>query len=241
MGGGNAPTSGAWILGVYAATGGLGASSLAVALSQRLSDAGAPTLLVEVDPWSVSVRCQLALDQSAGLAWEDLSGLKGEVDAHALAEELPKVGEVAVLTWRAPSNRYAAQASVAVAQGLGQWAEVVICDLPHPQLPGSGQWWGLCHQRALLVGDRVDAMAAALQVADDLAPTWLVVRKTGSGLSEDDIAAALNVPVIASIAADKSVNADLVAGVPIGRRGALVDCADRLLSAGWPRLQAAAL
>src|SRR5699024_5713186 len=85
---------------IAGASGGLGASTLAVATATVLSG-GAPGVLVDAGFGSGGLDVTLAAEHAEGLRWGDLAEHEGEADGSALRAALP-MGPVPVLAARGP-------------------------------------------------------------------------------------------------------------------------------------------
>jgi secretion/DNA translocation related CpaE-like protein len=84
---------------VVGGRGGAGASTLAVALGVTALHRGTPTMVVDADPLGGGIDLLLGGEDAAGLRWPDLAQTRGRVPAAALAEALPRMDELTVLSW----------------------------------------------------------------------------------------------------------------------------------------------
>ena len=133
---------------VTAASGGLGASTLAVVTATVLSRDSSPTL-VDGAFAGGGLDSTLAVEHLDGLRWEDLAEHEGEVDARSLRRGLPE-GPVPVLAARGRRPEGAVVRSVV--RGLAEAGPVVV-DLP-PGQRTAGVWRDLADVVVVLVGLR---------------------------------------------------------------------------------------
>ncbi len=251
------------VVGVIAASGGLGASTLATALAMRGAGEGLATLLIDAHPYGGGLDVCLGLDTEPGVRWCDLASVRGDIDARAVLELLPVVRQCRVLSWdRACPAALTKQGSF-MAAGLTEAAHLSVIDLPGPEAEGAPTWWGLCDDIVLVCGDGVRQVAAAAVVLERLevfalpalAPTDAtpmsppsprlaavklrvhgVVREGPGRVDRDRAAAILGLPVLAAMRRDPGVEAALTSGEPIaGRSGPVAALADGLLGdiLGW--------
>lgn len=222
------------VLGVLGAGGGLGSSTLVAALATRAATAGQRVVAVEGEGWSDLLALRLAIELEPGLHWEDLAGLRGDVDAAGLVRGLPTTDEgVAVLGWRGPWGETGHRAGLV--RALATAADLVVCDLPRADGPAARAWWRGCDTRVLLVADGIDGCAAGARVVDEVEPDLVVLRAGGQGrgrrMGREQLEAGLGAPVVALLGDDRAVDRALCRGEPVGRGGVLAACADRVLAA----------
>ena len=89
----------ALVVGVVGARGGAGATSFAVALSLAGARAGRRTMLVDLDPYGGGIDLVLGAEDVPGPRWDSFASGAPPVTGAALAESLPRCGEVTVLAW----------------------------------------------------------------------------------------------------------------------------------------------
>jgi secretion/DNA translocation related CpaE-like protein len=185
------------LVGVAAASGGLGASSFATACALALS----PSLLVDCDPLGGGLDAQLGIESQAGPRWGSLAESRGRVSAATLREALPSVDGVAVLAHDG-SDVPAAALSAVVGSGVADGGAVIL-DLPRngAQLLREG---GLRLDEALLlVADEVPGVLAAARVAAAFAAVAsrvrLVLVRCGGGLDQELVSRSLELPVAARL------------------------------------------
>lgn len=248
------------VIGVVGATGGLGASSLATALAVRASCHGLASLLIDGDPNGGGLDVCLGLDTEPGLRWPDLTSARGDIDAGALLEDLPSVGQCRVLSWDRVTSPAPADGGLTIASALTQAANLSVIDLPGPGIAGAAQWWALTDDIVLVCGYGVRQMAAAAVALERLEMGSLspqtrhlfgsfptdpstprihgVVRSGAGKVDRDRAAAILGLPLLRLLPRDAGVEGALTRGEPVGQRlGPIAKLSDELLGdiLGWAR------
>lgn len=206
------------VLGVVGASGGLGASTLAVALAVRAAASVGATVCVDGGFERGGLDVTACVEHVAGLRWADLTSLRGEVDGADLLQSLPTEGAVRVLAARgaAPPDRVVETCLEALSS---------ICALTVLDLGGSLRWAARCTDVLLLSGTTArhlaDAAAMAAGLSRHRAAARLVLR-TGrrEAVSAEEVAVHLDLPLAATLRDDAQVVADADrARVPGSRSG----------------------
>jgi secretion/DNA translocation related CpaE-like protein len=244
-------TAPAPVVGVLGASGGLGASTLTVALALSATQGlGSPRRppVVAVD----GVLTAGGLDVTAcvehvdGLRWGDLSGARGEVCGQDLLDELPRAAGVPVLSAAPDAPAPAPEVVASVLEALRSAAALVVVDLERHRGLSAGD--GVPPEPALKACDLVllvagatprhlaDAVAATGHLAADrrLASRSSEVRLVVRGASRDlasALADHLGLPLAAAWRDDRRVPLDAERGRPPGqvRRSALAALCRQLL------------
>lgn len=86
------------VIAFVPASGGVGSSTLAAAVSVRAAAAARSVVAVDLDPWSGCLDVVFGLEQHAGWRWPELAEVAGVVDGLGLADELPVSCGVPVLS-----------------------------------------------------------------------------------------------------------------------------------------------
>lgn len=228
------------VLGLCGASGGLGTSSLAVAVAGLAASLGRRTLLVDLRPNGGG------LDQLAGCAHEPGQRWPSR-EAGMLSlpvRDLPGSGEVRVLSQRGAVLPPPPLGPVALqtVERLAAQHELSVLDLPAPDHPRAGGWWRACGTVVLLAGDTPAQVCAAL-VARALLPrlSGVVVRTDRTGLDPTDVAHVLGLPLLAALPHDPSTaRAALEECWPGSEDGAVRDAAAAVLAAALVAEQGAA-
>ncbi|MDR6863601.1 hypothetical protein [Phycicoccus sp. 3266] len=217
------------VIGVVGASGGLGASTLAVALAVRAGPLVGVTACVDGRPDVGGVDVTACVEHLPGLRWGDLADLRGRVDGAALLRALPGDGSLRVLAARGtPAGRATVRA---VVEGLAGVCGLVVLDTgAAPELVD------LCTSVVVLAGVSARRLAdagALVQAAALPADTHLVLRGAHrEPVAPEDVAVHLDLPLAAVLRDDARVRADEDrARLPGSRaRGAVETVADRLLA-----------
>lgn len=129
-----APSAAGVVVGVVGGSGGAGASTTAAALALVAARRGARVLVLDCDPVGAGVTRVLGADAVDGLGWPDLLGSPGRVGPVSLAEAVPRVEDVGVLT----GSRVPVPADVVsdVAETGRHRHDLVLVDLPRNQEVG---------------------------------------------------------------------------------------------------------
>lgn len=213
---------------VLGAPGGVGASTLAVALAIRLANTGVRTALVELDPWGGGIDLMLGAEREPGWRWPELSSAVGHVET---LDQLPKVLGVDLLATRPSDERLfglpTTDASNAVLDSLFRSHEYLVLDGGRDlDLPAG--------QVVLVVGAGVRAtLAARARIqTEGLYGARLVVRQApGWRLEPDQVSEAVGLGCIGVLRHDRSIAAAAELGDPPGRKkSAYSKQVDRILS-----------
>jgi secretion/DNA translocation related CpaE-like protein len=87
------------VVAVVGARGGAGATTAAVAIGTAAAAGGLRSLLVDADPFGSGVDLALGAEGTAGLRWPDFADVTPAASGAGLAAGLPRVGELALLSW----------------------------------------------------------------------------------------------------------------------------------------------
>jgi len=226
------------LVAVLGGCGGAGATSLACALAVSAVRGGRQALLVDGDPLGGGIDLVFGGEQEAGLRWPDLGATRGRVPAAALAQALPRLQDLSVLSWdRGDAAVVPAEAMQAVLSAGRRTNELVVVDLPRTLDDAAREVLGQATATLLVVPAEVRAAAAASRVAAaaDVVCRDLrvVVRGPGpSGLAGTEIARALGLPLAGVLRPEPGLDAALERGEPPGRkqRSPLGVLCDALLS-----------
>jgi hypothetical protein len=228
------------VIGVVGASGGLGASTLAVALAVRAGPLVGVSACVDGRPRAGGVDVTACVEHLPGLRWGDLADLRGQVDGAALLRALPGEGSLRVLAARgAPPRPETVRAAV---EGLATVAGLVVLDTG-----ADAELLDLCTAVVVLAGVSARRLAdAGVLVQGGVLPgdALLVLRGARrEPVAPEDVAVHLDLPLAGVLRDDPRVRADEErARLPGSRaRGAVESVADRLLAlAGVARAPRAA-
>jgi secretion/DNA translocation related CpaE-like protein len=209
---------------VVGGRGGAGASTLAVALGVTALHRGMPTMVVDADPLGGGIDLLFGGEDAAGLRWPDLAETRGRVRAAALAEALPRMNDLTVLSWDRRSRLAIPPESMATLLSAARRTnDVVVVDLPRSFDDAARVALAAATTCLVLVPAEVRAcasaqrvVAAALDATDDVR---VVVRgPSPSGLRPRTCAELLGVPLAGSFRAERFLVDSLEWGDPPGRR-----------------------
>lgn len=225
------------LVGVVAGSGGVGATTLACALSQHAAEAG-PTLLVDIDPLGPGTDRLFGLDETPGIRWAELHATSGRLGSRALRETVPRHGDLGVLTWAAHPRHLDTEAVRESLAAARRGHDLVVLDLPRHASDLTTELVGRCDQVLVVCRASVAGVAAAGRVVESLGiPPDLagLVLRPGRVLP-DDISAVTGLPVLAEVGDQRGLGEalDLGAGPSTGRRTPLGRAVRRLLE---PRLE----
>jgi secretion/DNA translocation related CpaE-like protein len=153
-------------LAVIGGRGGAGATVLAAGLAVTASRAGRKTTLIDADPLGGGIDLALGVEQVAGLRWPDLADARGRLRGTSLLGALPRLEELAVLSWdRSEAAAVSADAMASVLAAACRGADLVVVDVP--RYPNAAADVALRRATAtlLVVPAEVRAVAAASRVA----------------------------------------------------------------------------
>lgn len=232
------------VVGVFGASGGLGASTLAVALAVVAARDGylrghVPAVAVDGAVAGGGLDVTAGVEHVPGLRWSDLAGARGEVSGPDLANELPLAGGARVLAAVPGGPQPPPEVVASVVGALRSAAGLVVLDLPSSD--GAPALVDACDVVLLLAGatprhlsDAVAARSALQEAASSgSAPgdARLVLRGGSSGELAAAVADHLDLPLAARWRDDSRVARDADRGqVPaMGRRSSLAGLCHRLL------------
>jgi MinD-like ATPase involved in chromosome partitioning or flagellar assembly len=217
------------VVGVLGASGGLGVSTLAVALALRAGDRHGLAAGVDGDLTRGGLDVTACVEHQAGVRWGDLTAVEGEVDGPGLLRSLPAERNARFLA--AGSGAPSASVVGRVVAALAETTSLVVVDCGT-----RGESVGPCTDVLLVCGTSVrqlaDGAACAAHVHARGVRAGLVLRTVGrSPVEPEDVAFHLDLPLVATMRDDARVAGDPVRGRAPGLRGsdAVGAVADRVL------------
>lgn len=234
-------------VGVIGGRGGAGASTLASALAVTAARTGRRTMLVDGDPLGGGLDVLLGGEKEKGLRWPAFTESRGRVACAALAESLPRLHSLRVLSWdRGSDVTIPPPAMRAVMAAARRRGGVVVVDLPRRLDEATAEALAQMDLALLLVPTELRAVAAAQRVAvgvrQVLADLRVVARGTperhGHGLPPEEIARLMELPLAGELSWESGLLAELSRGVPPGAqtRGPLA----RFCARFWERAEGGA-
>lgn len=212
-------------VGVIGGSGGAGASTLACALALRAARAGERTILIDGDPLGGGIDVLLGGEGADGLRWPDFAGSRGRVGAGALAESLPELHALRVLSWdrgdRVVVPPAAMRSVLAAARRRGG---VVVVDLPRRVDEAVAEVLAQLDLVLMVVRGELRAVAAAGRVAAGVRmvarDVRVVVRgRVPGGLDAEAVAGLLGVPLAGEVPVEVGLPGRVAEGEPPGSHG----------------------
>ncbi|MCW2601651.1 MAG: Helicase/secretion neighborhood CpaE-like protein [Frankiales bacterium] len=225
------------LVAVVGGRGGAGATTLSAALAITAVRRDLRTLLVDGDPFGGGIDLVFGGELAAGLRWPELGATRGRVPAAALAEALPTMADLSVLSWdRGDPAQLPVEAVQAVLGAARRNCDLVVVDLPRSLDEASREVLATATTAVLLVPAEVRATAAAARVASGVSllcrDLRLVVRGPApGGLLGADVERALGLPLVGELRPEPGLDLALERGEPPARRARspLAVLCDRLL------------
>ena len=212
----------AYVVGVVGGSGGAGASVLAAALALAARRRG-EVCLVDLDPGSGGLDLVLGAEDEPGVRWPELASVSGLLEAEALRSALPRAHGVDVLSVdRSGEDAVPVRSVPAVIDSVRAAYDVVLLDLPRcrPDLLDAAV--RSCDVVLLVATADVRGAASAVRhvaALREVADVRLVVRhrrRPAGELDPDELAAWLDLDVVAELAHDSRLAAALDRGEPPG-------------------------
>ena len=214
------------LLAVVGGRGGAGATVLAAAIAVTAVRLGRSALLVDGDPFGGGIDLVLGGESERGLRWPELAATRGRVPAGALAQALPRVGGLAVLSCdrdAAPVEVHPEAMSAVLAAGR-RAHDLVVVDLPRRLDDLARVVLADADVLLVVVPAEVRGAAAAARVATAFAPyvrdLRVVVRGPApAGLDGPAVAEALGLPLAGELRPEPGLALSLERGQAPAARG----------------------
>ena len=153
---------------VVGASGGLGASTLALAVGRRLAATGPPAVVVDLDLDRGGLEVSAGVEHLPGRRWDDLRAVRGSVPPDLLVPSFPGEGGCRVLSARGGAAPEVPERAVLdVLDALFEGPTRVVLDVPATS-PLLGRVVGRAALVVVLVGLRARALADADALVDRL-------------------------------------------------------------------------
>jgi secretion/DNA translocation related CpaE-like protein len=189
--------------------------------------------LVDADPLAGGLDLLLGAEHIRGARWTELADVRGLVDPGALAESLPAVNGLRLLSGDRGGTEPPVEAMAALLAALRGLGSPVVVDLPHRPGAAAERAAGMCTGVVVVVLGEVRAAAAAARVAASAARCCddvRVVVRVGprSRLRPAEVSAAVGLPLLGVLQSDPAVAAaadrgDLARGAAGGLAGVAGD------------------
>ncbi|MDJ1131899.1 septum site-determining protein Ssd [Streptomyces iconiensis] len=217
-------------VGVIGGRGGAGASTLACALAVTAARAGERTMLIDGDPLGGGLDVLLGGERTEGLRWPAFAESRGRVGGAALAESLPSLHDLSVLSWdRGDSVLIPADAMKSVLSAARRRGGVVVVDLPRRVDESVAEALVQLDVGLAVVPAELRAVAAAHRMASRvqmvLRDLRAVVRTPGGpdgsagygpGLDDEEVARLLSLPLAGELPWERGLLEAIDRGMPPG-------------------------
>ncbi len=236
-------TSSQRVTAVVGASGGLGASTLALAVGRRLAATGPASVVVDLDLLRGGLEVTAGIEHLPGRRWDDLRHIRGRVPPEELLRLLPAEDGCCVLSARGGAPPEVPEAAVRdVVRALAAGPARVVLDLPlaSPVLPEVLSAGALVvvlvglRARALADGDATVSHLLDGPGAPGVPPDVRLVTRGGRAGAEvvDEVVAHLGIAHLHHLADDPHVSRDAERGLfPGTGRDAVRRCADAVVGA----------
>ncbi|GAA4218287.1 septum formation initiator [Actinocatenispora rupis] len=226
------------VIGVIGGRGGAGASVLAAGLAISAARVGRRPMLVDADPLGGGVDLLLGWESTAGLRWPELSAARGRVDVAALYGELPRRGELVVVSWdRGDTLDLPVEAMEATLGAGRRGSDLVVVDLPRHLDEPAVRAAQVADEVLMVVTADIRGCASAARMAAQIGPHCralrVVVRGPAPGrLRVADVGQALGLPVAGSLRPEPDLAVALEDGEPPAGsgKGPLAEFCERLVA-----------
>ena len=233
----------AFVLGVCGSAGGLGASTLTVALAlTAVREGWKPVVAVDGSLGGGGLDVTAGAEHLPGLRWTGLAGALGQVDGRAVLAELPEVGGARVLSATAGGATPHRQVVESVLAALRSEGGLIVVDAP---CDVAGEpFLQFCDAALLLAGVSArrlaDASAVTVDAMRHCSELWLVVREGARGTDlPNALSAHLDLPLAGRWCDERRLAIDADHGRTPGerRRSPVVALCRQVLDrvvASWP-------
>ncbi len=227
---------------VLGGSGGVGASTFAVALGLAGAARGLAPVVLDADPTGAGVDLVLGSEHSTGLRWPDLAAVDGRLAGESLSDVLPRLHGVATIAWpRDGALVQAPAAAGAVWSAATRAFDLVVADVPRPSAAVSDSsdegWVGSVLSGSLLtvvvIADDLTGLGAARRivprVTERCGSVLAVVAARRGGLGSASVERAVGIPVIARVRSDRRLRGAVDQGRGPGRSRSLRRASSQVL------------
>jgi secretion/DNA translocation related CpaE-like protein len=228
----------ATVVGFIGGRGGAGATCLAVAIALAGLRRGLRTVLVDADPLGGGIDLALGAENLPGMRWPDVVKAAERTPHRLLADALPSVDELTVLSWnRSGASLIHPNAMSALLTSARCGSELIAVDLPRSVDAATASALEMCSMVLLVVPAEVRAAAAAMRVREaaqaHCPDVRVVVRVPGpGGLGARAVAEVVGAPLYGVLRSENGLAQALERGEPPGsrRRGPLARFSARFVT-----------
>lgn len=209
--------------------GGAGASILVAGLAVAAVRRQLTVAVLDLDRYGGGLDVVFGVERDDGVRWAQVAGSQGELDGTALLRALPSVAGAALLSHGRDGVLVPDHVRTASMVALSGVCDLVLVDACRGT---DASEWPMDADFIVVAGGCVRAGAAAgavVQALQSVGREPVVVLRDASDRFADEVTDALSVRVIAHLASERRVEADLSRGDLPGTRGELATVCDRLL------------
>ncbi len=210
------------VVGVTGCRGGAGASVFASALAVAAARRHLNPYLFDLDPWGCGLAVVLGIDRFDGLTWDQVRAGAGRIPARSLQDTIGTVDGIRLLGWADDAvAELPPGVSGSVVDAARLSTELTVIDLGRSGSDFQREALGRCDRVLMIVPADVRAVQAARRAVQrqEMSMCEVVVRGPNpGGLTTQDIAEAVGLPVLAAMAADRRLDERLERGEPPGYR-----------------------
>ncbi|SDD10382.1 helicase/secretion neighborhood CpaE-like protein [Auraticoccus monumenti] len=213
-----AGASGGEVVLLNGATGGVGVSTLALALGRTLAERGRSVLVVDLDPTGGGLDLAAGVERVPGWRWPDLAAARGQVGD--LTAQLPAVDGLSVLAMPRDGVQLPSTAAVAsVLASVRRWFDVCLLDCSRTGEAWVGAGLAVASRTWLVLREDVPGLAAAAvrrpRLAEGAAPVELVtVVGSAAALSGEAVERVVGAPLLARLPEDRRLRSGVGRGEP---------------------------
>ncbi|MEJ7635447.1 septum site-determining protein Ssd [Aeromicrobium sp.] len=211
----------ACVVSMVGGSGGVGVSTLAVALSLAAQRRGLRSLLFDADPLGGGLELLTGGEGAEGLRWHDFDATHGRLSAGSLADVLPVHHGVSTLSWARSGTAVLPDAVPSVLTAAVRGFDLVVADIPRHLGPAGVDIVGRSVLTVLVVAEDICGIAAARQVlerAQQIASSIVVVSVgRPGGVGPAAVSEALGLPVLARHRVDRRIRVAVDRGMGPGR------------------------
>lgn len=222
-------------VGVVAARGGGGASTLAAGLAMTAARHGVRTLLLDADPLGGGIDLVVGCEDLAGLRWPEVAVTSGRVSSAALRGALPVIDDLAVLSWDRSAPAVVDVETMRSILSAGQrGSRFLPVDLPRRLDGGASEAAACCDVLLLICPTDVRSIAGAAGMVlalRDLATDIRLVVRSGAGpmASADALSDLLELPLLGTVPTRRAIARSIDDGLGVPARGPLAGACRQLL------------
>jgi secretion/DNA translocation related CpaE-like protein len=227
------------VIAVIGACGGVGASVFAAAVALAAAESERRTVLVDADPDGAGLEVLLGMESGRGAHWDDIAASHGRIPESALRQALPAIpgsrGAAVLLGFGQGSEPNAdIPALDAVLDAARRGGDMAVVDLPRHRTARADRVVARADLTVIVAPAEVRGCYAASRLVPGLdglgARLGLVVRgPSPGGVGAGDVAAAVGIPLIATMRPQPGLARAIDGGSGLGRRRGPLRAAARVV------------